>query len=115
MLVLVFGVVIAVSALVANLHFVGLVVGLVAGAGFVVVGMARGGGLPESGFAFDRERKKGDANASIGTALAAAGIACAAAADTNFPASFRVFYGACIAAGILIAAFLAWRHRVGTQ
>lgn len=115
MLVLVFGAIIAFSALVGNYHFIGLVVGLVAGAGFVLVGMAHGGGLPETGFAFGGERKRADPNAGIGTALAAAGIACAAVANPHFPASFRIFYGVCIAAGILIAAFLAWRHRVGVE
>jgi hypothetical protein len=115
MLVLVFGAIIAVSALVGNYHFVGLIVGLIGGAGFVLVGMARGGGLPEAGFAFGGDRRRGDPNASIGTALAAAGIASAAVANMHFPASFRIFYGVCIAAGILIATFLAWRHRMGVQ
>ncbi|HEX5323091.1 MAG TPA: hypothetical protein VFW40_04840 [Capsulimonadaceae bacterium] len=110
-LVLVLGVIIALSALIGNYHFIGLIVGLVAGAGFVLVGMARGGGLPEAGLSSTAERRKSDPNASIGTALAAAGIACAAIADTNFPITFRIFYGVCLAAGILIAAVAAWRHR----
>lgn len=112
--VLILGIIIGAAALVVNYHFIGLIVGLVAGVVFIVIGLARGGGLPEASLGmYGEKRKPGDPNTGIGTALAASGIACSVVSDTNFPIQYRIFYGACIAAGILIALFLAWRNRLG--
>lgn len=114
--VLVLGVLIAVTALIGSFHFIGLIVGLIAGVAFVLAGMARGGGLPEASLGmYGEKRKPGDPNTGIGTALAASGIACSVVSDTHFPIGFRIFYGVCIGAGILIAVYLAWRNRLKTE
>ena len=116
--VLILGVLIAVTALIGNFHFIfiGLIVGLVAGVVFLLIGMASGGGLPEASIGmYGEKRRGGDPNAAIGTALAASGIACWAVSNTHFPVPFRIFYGVCIGAGILIAVYLAWRNRLKTE
>lgn len=114
--VLVLGVLIAATALIGNFHFLGLIVGLLAGVVFLLIGIARGGGLPEASIGmYGEKRRGGDPNTGIGTALAASGIACSVVGDSHFPAPFRIFYGVCIGAGILIALYLAWRNRLKTE
>jgi hypothetical protein len=48
-----------------------------------------------------------DPNASIGTAIAAAGIACSVVVDWHYPRPAHLFFGVCLIAGLAIALFRA--------
>jgi hypothetical protein len=86
-------------------NWLALTAGIAVGGPLFLLGMASGGGL---GNARKFEKKPADANARIGTCLAAAGIASAALGyDPPFPLPFRIFYGVCLAVGCLAALALS--------
>lgn len=104
-----FGIVLAAVLTIAGLtlaHWYGpaLVIGIVAGAFFLLRGMAAGGSL---GNARQFGKKPADVHARIGTCLAAAGIASASLGSDKFPLSFRIFYGVCLVIASVGALILA--------
>jgi hypothetical protein len=98
-------VVVVVGATWTQHNWLALTAGIAVGGPLFLLGMASGGGL---GNARQFGKKPADANARIGTCLAAAGIASAALGyDPPFPLPFRIFYGVCLAVGCLAALALS--------
>lgn len=104
------------AAAILRQNALGLGIGVLAGAAFFLLALARGGGLmqarlPQFRKPGDPPRPPADPDAGIGIALAAAGIATGAVANIHYPYGFRVFYAFCVGAGAGLAVFLAWRNR----
>lgn len=114
-LIAVVGVIVAAADLTA--HFaIAFGLCIILGAVFFLLGAAKGGMRPV-GLAAphlmpkDLPKRPTDPNAGIGCGLAASGIASSVVSNLHYPFPFRVFYGVCIVAGVLIALGLAWRDR----
>jgi hypothetical protein len=116
-------IIVVVSLIVAVADFAGWFVvafgaGVLAGAGFFLVGTAQGGMRPVGLAAphlmpANLPKQASSPNAGIGCGLAASGIASSVVSKVHYPYAFRIFYGICICAGLVIALVLAWRARNG--
>jgi hypothetical protein len=89
---------------------IGLAAGVLIGVAYFFLALSSSRGMINAGISHDPARPT-DPNAAISMGLGAAGIACYAAANSNYPSGFRNFYAACAAAGLLIALANAWRWR----
>lgn len=83
-----------------------LLVGVLAGAGLFLVGMAVGGTL---GNARQFGQKPADVSTRVGVCLAAMGIAASAVGNEHYPPAFHVFFGILMGLAALIALVLSGR------
>jgi hypothetical protein len=96
-------------------YAIALGAGVLVGAVMFMLGASKGGMRP-IGLAAPHLMPKGpkqanDPNSSVGSALAASGIASSVFTNMHYPNAFRIFYTFCIVAGIVIALIMAWRGR----
>jgi len=95
------------------LPVIALSVGLLDGAIYFFIALSGNRGIADVRLARDPDRPV-DPNVGISMGIGAAGIACFAAANPNFPSGYRNFYDACAVIGLLIALVYAWRWRRGS-
>ena len=90
---------------VARVHWAALAVGIAAGIGLLLRGMAMGGSL---GNARQFGKAPADVSTRIGICLAAAGIASGSLGhDPPFQPPFQIFYTVCLVLACVIAVILA--------